>query len=208
MNKLTPSNEFYGLVWRNPAESIPGNTVLEVPRGWNALIYLNGMAMDMKEEGSFEFSASDFPVLSGFTSLDGNSEIPVQVVFVRISLPNSKWGTQRPVMLPDDKGGVAEIRAFGTFTVNLKEPKSFVNNIVGMSNFDQEALNGLVRPGIQDSLTQAITQKVMEEKVPLMLLPVKTDAIGAVTGSGLNEKLAEYGLEITDFKVDAIVVPH
>ncbi|HYG50315.1 MAG TPA: SPFH domain-containing protein, partial [Flavobacteriales bacterium] len=113
MDSIQPDNAFHGLVYKNPSLAVNVQASLVVPPGWKALVYKMGMLMDTKDEGTYAFTAQNFPMLAMMGNLNA-AQVEMDVFFVRSSLSKNKWGTSNPIRLFDNTGGIADVRAFGT----------------------------------------------------------------------------------------------
>ena len=65
-----------------------------------------------------------------------DSPFKAEVYFVNTHLfTDEKWGTKNPITLSDERFGLVEIRAFGTYAFKINDPGKFIIDIVGIFVF-------------------------------------------------------------------------
>ena len=97
---------------------IKNNAKLVVREGQKAVFINEGQLADVFNPGTYTLNTNNLPIL---TTLKGwkygfDSPFKAEVYFVNTRLfTDEKWGTKNPVMLSDERFGLTEIRAFGTY---------------------------------------------------------------------------------------------
>ena len=91
-----------------------------------------------------------------------NSPFKSEVYFVNTTRFNDfKWGTKNPIMCRDPEFGVVRLRAFGTYTMRVKDPAKFLIEIVGTDGeFTTEEIEFQIRNIIVTHFSQIIALEV------------------------------------------------
>ena len=116
---------------------IKNGAKLIVREGQTAVFVNEGQLADVFTPGTYTLNTKNLPILA---TLKGwkygfNSPFKAEVYFVNTRLfTDEKWGTKNPVMLSDERFGLTEIRAFGTYSFRINDPGNFVVNVVGTDN--------------------------------------------------------------------------
>ena len=124
------------LVWRFPvrAQEIKNGAKLVVREGQTAVFMNEGKMADVFGPGTYTLTTQNLPILG---TLKGwkygfNSPFKAEVYFVSSTqVTDLKWGTQNPIMLRDPEFGPIRLRAFGVFTLKVKDPAKFLRNVAG-----------------------------------------------------------------------------
>ena len=107
----------------------------------------------------------------------GNNVFTAEVYFVNMrEFTDLKWGTPQPISLRDSDLGYARVRGFGQYTMQVADPKRFVDQIVGTQGLYQTSQ-------IEDYLRNAIISKMTdvlgENMTSIFDLPKLMDEMGA-----------------------------
>ena len=102
---------------------IKNGAKLIVREGQTAVFVNEGQLADVFTPGTYELTTQNLPILA---TLKGwkygfNSPFKAEVYFVNTHLfTDEKWGTKSPITLSDERFGLVEIRAFGTYALDRK----------------------------------------------------------------------------------------
>ena len=102
---------------------------LTVREGQVAVFINKGNIADVFEPDMYTLSTDNMPILS---TLKGwkfgfNSPFKAEVYFFNMRrFTDLKWGTKNPIMMRDKEFGPVRIRAFGTYSVIIKDPVTFI----------------------------------------------------------------------------------
>ena len=116
---------------------IKNGAKLIVREGQTAVFVNEGQLADVFTPGTYELTTKNLPILA---TLKGwkygfNSPFKAEVYFVNTHLfTDEKWGTKNPVTLSDERFGLVEIRAFGTYAFRISDAGKFIIDIVGTDN--------------------------------------------------------------------------
>ena len=144
-----------------------------------AVFYRDGKSLDEFGPGRHTITTANLPILSGLLRLGtgGNNIFTAEVYFVNMrEFTDLKWGTPQPISLRDSELGLVRLRAFGQYTMQVAEPKRFVDQIVGTQGIYQT-------PQIEDYLRGVVISRLTdvlgENMTSIFDLPQLFDEIGA-----------------------------
>jgi membrane protease subunit (stomatin/prohibitin family) len=180
---------------------------LVVRESQNAVFFRDGKALDVFGPGRHTISTNNIPFLTGLIGMlsGGKSIFTAEVYFVSMrELTDMKWGTPQPVAYRDADLGMVRLRAFGQYSMRVKDPQLFVTTVVGArgaystSSID-EYLRGIIVSEFNDLLGEA--------KTPLLDLGGLTNEMGATVRNSVGADFGRLGLELTTFQILAITPP-
>ena len=124
------------MVWRFPRyeNEIKNGAKLIVRESQVAAFVKEGQLADVFNPGTYTLETRNLPILSTLAGwkYGFNSPFKAEVYFVSTrQFSGLKWGTLNPIMLRDAEFGPIRLRAFGTFTMRVKDPGTFIRQVVG-----------------------------------------------------------------------------
>ena len=198
------------LVWRFPRyrNQIKNGAQLIVRPGQSAVFVHNGAIADIFSPGQYTLDTNNLPLLGTLAGWYHGFDSPFksEVYFVSTrQITDLKWGTPNPVMMRDPDFGPIRVRAFGTYTLKARDPKTLLTELVGADGqFDAEEITELLRAIV----SQAFADVVAKSEIAVLDL--------ASSYADLSEELRrtvvqhiddEYGLEIPQLYIVNISVP-
>src|SRR3954468_12301213 len=70
---------------------------------------------------------------------------------------DQRWGTKNPITLSDERFGMVELRAFGSFSYRVTDAGKFIKEIAGTDGlYTTEDINGQLRSLIMTKFTNAV----------------------------------------------------
>jgi len=174
-----------------------------------AVFFRDGKGLDVLGPGRHTLSTQNIPVLTGIlkrvAGFGESSPFRVETLFINMKVfTNMRWGTREPVAFRDKDLGIVRLRAFGNFTMRVKDPLLFVNNLVGtMGSFSTESIDGYLK----DVIVSRLNDLLGEQLESIFDLPALYDEFGVAVKMRLTEDFAKYGLELIDFFVQSVTPP-
>jgi len=164
-----------------------------------AVFYRDGKALDTFGPGRHTITTANIPLLVNLLGklFSGETPFKAEVYFVNTrDFIDMKWGTPQPIALRDKDLGLAQLRAFGTYSMAIAEPQRFVAQIVGTQ--------GLYRtPQIENYLRSMIVSRLTdllgETKAGLFDLPALFDEISAAVKAKLVDDFNAVGIDLKQF---------
>ncbi len=198
------------IVHRWPAQG-PGNirlgAQLTVRESQVAVFFRDGKALDTFQPGRHTLETANLPLVGGLVNMvfGGTTPFQAEVYFVNLkTFTNMKWGTPSPIIFRDTELATVRLRAYGNYTMRVKEPQLFVNGVVGTEHaYDTDSVSSWLRDFISARFNDTLGE-VMET---VLDLPKLYDEIGVAVKSRVSEDFERYGLELIDFLIGGITPP-
>ncbi len=197
------------LVWKFPRfqNEIKMNAKLTVRESQQAVFLNEGVIADVFKPGMYSLQTQNMPVLS---TLKGwkygfNSPFKADVFFVSTrQFVDQKWGTKNAITLSDDRFGMIELRAFGSFAYRVDDGGKFMKEIAGTEGqYTTDEINGQLRSMIVTKFTNAAASG----NLPIEKFASNLEDLSSICQEKLNADFAEYGLKITKFLVENVSMP-
>lgn len=186
---------------------IKNGAQLTVRPGQVAVFVNEGQIADVFQPGMHRLTTENIPILA---TLKGwkhgfNSPFKAEVLFVNTTqMTDQKWGTKNPIPMSDDRFGMFDLRAFGTYAIKVMDATKFVNEVVGTDgNFTIDEINGQLRSLIVTRCTDAIA----ETELPIDKFASNLNEISADVHGRMALEFEKYGIELVTFFVENISMP-
>ncbi len=197
------------MVWRFPRyqNEIKMNAKLIVRETQSAVFINEGKLADVFQPGTHTLDTQNMPIMS---TLNGwkygfNSPFKAEVYFINTkNFVDQKWGTINPIIVSDDRFGMIELRAFGSYALKIVDPVLFIKEVVGTDgNFTTDEIGEQLRSLIRTRFTDAIG----ESNVPIERLASNMDELCEIGMKRIEKDFVDYGLKVTKFLVENISMP-
>lgn len=169
-----------------------------------AVFYRDGKSLDLFEPGRVTISTMNLPLLSGLLSLftGGNNVFTAEVYFVNMrEMTDMKWGTPQPISLRDTDLGLVRLRAFGQYTIQIADPKRFVDQIVGTQGIYNTAQ---IEDYLRGAVLARLTDVLGENMTSIFDLPKLFDEISAGMKAKVQEDFLALGISLKQFMIVSI----
>ena len=186
---------------------IKNGAKLIVREGQTAVFVNEGQLADVFKPGTYTLNTKNLPILA---TLKGwkygfNSPFKAEVYFVNTRLfTDEKWGTKNPVMLSDERFGLTEIRAFGTYSFRINDPGNFVVNVVGTDN---NFTNYEVNEHLKSLIVTRFTDTVGEANLPIELYAANTSELSETCQEVMQPEFGRVGIELEKFYIENVSMP-
>ncbi len=197
------------MAWRfdRPDNEIKNGAKLIVRPGQLALFVDQGSVADVFQPGSHELLTKNLPLLSRLRGWKYGFESPFKAEIVFVStrqFTNLKWGTKSPVMTTDPQLGAIRLRAYGTYAMRVRDPESFVRELVGANS---SFTIGQISDQIRDMVASRFGELLGERPIPLLQLAANYRELGEQASDKLAPELTRFGVELTQLVVESIALP-
>lgn len=181
--------------------------MLTVRESQIAVLINEGRLADVYEPGLYELETNNMPIMTTLENWQSgfNSPFKAEVYFINMRrFTNLKWGTKNPLMLRDKEFDAVRLRAFGTYSIKVKEPVTFLKEIVGTdSHFKTDEITDQLRNLIVSRFATALG----ESGVPVLDLIANYDDLSEFISHKISPEFMEYGLDLTKLLVENISLP-
>ncbi len=197
------------MVWRFPRfqDEIKMGAQLVVRQAQAAVFVNEGKIADVFQSGTYTLDTKNIPIL---TTLKGwkygfNSPFKAEVYFVNTKqYTDQKWGTKNPIMLNDDKFGMVEIRAFGTYAFRVADAKKFIEEIVGTNSyFSTEDMAGQLK----SLMVNKLTEELAKSNFGVEKFSANVGEVSDFCKEKLAPVLDTFGLSLTQFILENVSMP-
>lgn len=197
------------MVWRfdRPNNELKNGAQLIVRPGQLAVFVEQGTVADLFQPGRHELVTKNLPILSRLRGWKHGFESPFKAEIIFVStrqFTSLKWGTKTPVMTRDPDLGAVRLRVFGTFTVRVTDPESFVRELVGANS---SFTIGQISDQLRDLVVARFSELLGEQSIPVLQLSANYKELGDLGAAKVAQEFARYGVELTQLVVESIALP-
>jgi len=179
-----------------------------IVREGQAAVFINeGQLADVFTPGTYDLTTQNLPILS---TLKGwkygfNSPFKAEVYFVNTHLfTDEKWGTKNPIILNDDRYGLVEIRAFGTYSFRVEDAGKFIVDVVGTDgNFTSFEIN----EHLKSLIATRFTDTVGKANIPIELYAANTTELSQTCQNVMQPEFDRVGIELEKFYIENVSMP-
>lgn len=186
---------------------IKNGAQLIVREGQMAVFINEGELADVFEPGTYTLNTENLPILA---TLKGwkygfNSPFKAEVYFVNTHLfTDEKWGTKNPITLNDDRFGLVEIRAFGTYAFKISDPGKFIVDIVGTDN---NFTNFEINEHLKSLIATRFTDTIGEANLPIELYAANSTELSETCQEVMQPEFASVGISLEKFFIENVSMP-
>ncbi len=197
------------LVYKYPMadNEIQNNARLVVRPGQCAVFLDEGRIADIfTEPETYTLNTQTLPVLTSFKNWSYGFKSPFKsdVYFINTKqFIDRKWGTPAPLLIPDPKFEQIEIRAFGTFSFKISDPRQFLTDITSTNRIytaDQ------IHEQLKSFIISNFAPIVVRQRVSVVQLVENYHIMDQAVTEAVKENFRNLGLEITSFNIISITL--
>lgn len=186
---------------------IKNGAKLIVREGQTAVFINEGQLADVFAPGTYDLTTKNLPILA---TLKGwkygfNSPFKAEVYFVNTHLfTDEKWGTKNPITLSDERFGLVEIRAFGTYAFKIADAGKFIIDIVGTDN---NFTNFEINEHLKSLIATRFTDTVGEANLPIELYAANTSELSDTCREVMAPEFESVGISLEKFYIENVSMP-
>ncbi len=181
--------------------------MLTVRESQTAILVNEGRIADCYTPGLYELETRNMPLLTTLENWPMGFESPfkAEVYFFNMRrFTNLKWGTKNPIMLRDKEFGPVRLRAFGTYSVRINDPLTFIKEIVGTDgHFSTDEISQQLR----NLIVSRFASLIGESNIPVLDLAANYDDLSDFITQEINPEFEAYGLSVEHLMVENISLP-
>ncbi|NOS84127.1 MAG: SPFH domain-containing protein [Ignavibacteria bacterium] len=172
-----------------------------------AVFYKDGKALDVFSAGRHTLTTANIPFLTKLLSLPFGFNSPFQAQVYYVSMKkfiDLKWGTKSPINFRDTELSFVQLRASGKFSMRIKDPQLFINEIVGtQGKYTTNEIEDYLRDSIVSKLNTVLGKNLKTVFDLGQYYPQIESGIKAEVTDFFNSM----GIELTDLIIVGIVPP-
>ncbi|RYZ58808.1 MAG: SPFH domain-containing protein [Proteobacteria bacterium] len=197
------------LVYQYPMQDkeIQNGAQLTVRESQLALFVNEGKIADLFGPGLHTLSTRTLPVLTNLKNWDKLFQSPFKSDLYYFSTReqiDQRWGTANPIILRDKEAGPIRLRAHGSYSYKITDPRLFFQKISGTrSLYRSEELDDQLRALIITSLSSHFGSA----SVSFLDMAAEQDRFSQTLKGVLQPAFAQYGLELATFLIQNISLP-
>ena len=197
------------MAWRFPVrnQEIKNGAQLVCRESQEATMVSEGKFADTFQPGTHSLTTKNLPILADLKGWKYGFESPFksEVYFTNVKLfTDLGWGTPNPIMMRDADFGMLRIRAFGIYSIRVKDSKSFLKNVVGTAGVFTTAD---IIEQLRKSIVSKFTDALGEAKIPALDLAAKYDELSDLLRQKMDPEFQTMGLECSKFFIENISLP-
>lgn len=197
------------LSFRYPMEDreIQNGAQLTVRQSQVALFVNEGQVADLFPPGMHTLATKNLPVLTNLRNWEMGFQSPFKSDIYFFSMKeqiDQKWGTATPITVRDKEFGIVRVRAYGTYSYRIKNPKIFFQKIVGSKDICSiQDLEGQMKANILTSLATFFGQS----QISFLDMAGHQDKFSIMLKEALKDEFENYGLSLESFLVQSVSLP-
>lgn len=202
-------NEDGVLAYRFPMQDqeIQSGAQLTVRDSQMALFVNEGQIADIFQPGRFTLTTQTLPVLTNLKNWDKMFQSPFKsdvYFFSTREQIDQRWGTQAPITIRDKSFGAIQLRAHGSYSYTIEDPRVFYQKISGSkSTYLVEELEGQLRAMVITALPSVLGRS----EVDFVDFAASQVEFSKRLQDGLVGFFADYGLKLNTFFVQSVTLP-
>ena len=180
---------------------------LTVRDGQLALFVNEGQVADLFGPGLHTLTTQNLPILTNLKNWDKafNSPFKSDVIFFSTREKiGQKWGTPQPITLRDKDFGPLRIRAFGSYSFNITDAKTFYKKLSGAR--DQYEILDL-ETQLKAMVATSIASLFGKGEVAFLDMAANQSVLSDHLKAALDQTFNQYGLSIATFMVESVSLP-
>lgn len=199
-------------VWKHPCEDFNSYTQLIVHETQEAVLFLNGQALDSFGPGCHTLETQNTPLLSGLLNRTTNGETPFhcEVYFINKTEQMAiRWGTDSQVQFLEPVYHIPlSLGASGEMSLRVQDARRLLIRLVGTEPvFDRLTLASYFRAFLMARVKTYIAQFMQENTISIFELDAHMLAFSQALQQQLAPDFAAYGVELVRFFVTNLARP-
>ena len=181
--------------------------MLTVRETQTAILVNEGRIADVFAPGLYQLETRNMPIMTTLESWPHgfNSPFKAEVYFFNMRrFADLKWGTKNPIMLRDKEFGPVRLRAFGTYTLRIKDPQTLIKEIVGTSGHFQ---TGDIAEQLRNLIVARFADILGSSGIPALDLAANYEELGEFIAQKIRPEFEAYGLDVLQLMVENISFP-
>lgn len=216
MAKITDIVKYEGdnstFVWKHPCEDFNTTSQLMVHESQEAILFLNGQALDLFGPGRHTLETQNIPLLRRIINIPtaGESAFHCEVYFINKTEQMAiRWGTDSKVQYiePTYKFPIS-IGASGEMSLSVDDSRKLLVKLVGTERvLDRQQLTTYFRSILMTKIKTYIAQTMRTNAINIFEIDEQLETFSTDIGNRLVSDFLDYGVQLKRFYITTIVKP-
>lgn len=207
-------------VWKHPAEDFNCFSQLIVHETQEAILFMNGQALDLFGPGRYTLDTQNIPILGKLLNKVTGDESPFhcEVYFINKTVQMAvKWGTDSRVRFIDPlTGAPLDVGACGEMNLQVADSRKLLVKLVGTMNgiawgdaregFTQ-SLAASFRPLISTAVKSNLAATIKQSNIDILEIDERLEELSLILRDKIIDGFEEYGLTIPQLYVTNVSLP-
>lgn len=199
-------------IWKHPCEDFNTTTQLIVHESQEAILFMNGQALDLFGPGRHTLETQNIPFLRKLINIPTGGETPFhcEVYFINKTEQMAiKWGTDSKVRYVEPTYGFPiSIGASGEMALSVEDSRKLLVTLVGTENIlERSQLVTFFRAFLMTRVKTYIAQEMKSSAINIFEIDESLEVFSKGIKSRLLGDFEEYGVTLNRFFVTTIVKP-
>lgn len=200
-------------IWKHPDEDFNIGSQLIVHESQEAVFFLNGQALDLFGSGRYTLHTQNIPLLRSVVNIatGGQSPFHCEVYFInKTEQMGIKWGTDSKVnyLDPNYNDYPFPVGASGQMSLRVEDSKKLLVRLAGTtSKLSQTTLVSYFQAPMMMKIKAYLPKVLRQQAIPIFDVDRYMNEFSAELHNMLSQDFADYGIEICQFWINAIVKP-
>jgi membrane protease subunit (stomatin/prohibitin family) len=197
------------LAYRYPMQDreIQNGAQLTVRQTQLAVFVNEGVVADLFGPGMHTIETRNLPVLTNLQNWDKMFQSPFKsdlIFFSTNEQIDQKWGTASPITVRDKDFGIVRVRAFGTFSYRIKNPKVFYQKL---SSNKEVFMSGDLEGQLKSTILTSLATYFGKSQVSFLDMAAQQENFSQTLKIELADDFENYGLSLESFYVQSVSLP-
>lgn len=199
-------------VWKHPCEDFNTTTQLIVHESQEAILFLNGQALDLFGPGRHTLETQNIPLLCQIINIPtvGESAFHCEIYFINKTEQMAiRWGTDSKVQYiePTYKFPIS-IGASGEMSLSVDDSRKLLVKLVGTERvFDRQQLTTYFRSILMTKVKTYMAQTMRTNAINIFEIDEQLEAFSTDIRNRLVPDFLDYGVQLNRFYVTTVVKP-
>lgn len=207
-------------IWKHPRENFNDLTQLIVHESQEAILFMNGQALDLFGPGRHTLETQNIPKIGGLLKHNTGLKNPFhcEIYFINQTVQMGlKWGTDSKIRYIDPESGVPlELGASGEMNLQVCDSRKLLVKLVGTmkgiawdadSKDFTKSIQNSFRPMISTEVKANLATVIKSKKINILEVDEHLVEIGNELHQRILPGFEEFGLTIPQFYLNTVVLP-
>jgi len=200
------------LIHKYPGEDFNTLSQLVVHESQEALLFLDGQALDLFGPGRVTLHTKNIPLLNKIINLPfgGESPFKCEVYFINKTEQMAiNWGMGNVNFLdPTNNNYAFKIGASGEMSLKISDSRKIITKLVGTeTTLDQETIKKYFKAPITTHIKTMLPNILREKCVSIFEVEAYLSEFSEILKHKISEEMADYGVALEKFWINTILKP-